>query len=209
MGTSVIDISELLQEIVKTLYDDRPALLAATQVNQSWARPSTNVLWRAPPLEALVALTIDRRQYYARKIRHLVFESEQGKNHAVFRQLELSGLKTVTIDSYYPRVEEELQLEQYLQPCLEEFQFYGGPTKGLMSKIMRPCLRLVVLTLDYRDDGRTEAELLQLLERQHHLRTIDFGTQMNELLTVLVFAELSALNTLRDMSLTRNSFLWM
>lgn len=73
---------------------------------------------------------------------------------------------------------------------------------------MRPCPRLVELTLDYRDDGRTEAELLQLLERQNHLRTIDFGTQMNELLTVLVFAELSALNTLRDMSLARN-FIFM
>jgi len=64
-------------------------------------------------------------QLHADKIRQLEFIGDDCMHHRLFKDVIFSKLERVVIDASDEN--EERLLEQYLQPALRAFLFYGGP----------------------------------------------------------------------------------
>ncbi|KJZ74699.1 hypothetical protein HIM_05816 [Hirsutella minnesotensis 3608] len=176
-------VPEILINIFECLLHDAASMRAAICVAKHWFTCGTDVLWRRAPCEALAALPQARRQVYASKITSLAFSGdEESEYHALFRNLELSSLREVSIDAYHPE-SGGLQLRQYLQPPLESFAFYGGDLDdSLLQRLQTTCWRLKRILIDSPGSTITASSFLEFVSGCKHLEQIDLLHGVHHLL---------------------------
>ena len=80
--------------------------------------------WSASTLALLAQNDPEQLQLHAKKIRHLEFDGDCHL-HELFKYISFPMLERVVLDASDQNDEESL--EQYLQPTLKAFIFYGGP----------------------------------------------------------------------------------
>lgn len=178
-------VPEMLLTIFDHLHGHGPALLlAAIRVNRHWFSCGTDVLWRRPEWEALVALPPDRRQFYAHKIEHLSFNGdEQSSYHEHFKDIAFTNLKSISLDSYRPGPD-GYPLEQYLSPSLESFALFGGNmTDRVLLQLQTTCWRLRAILIDYPGPKITPSSFSDCIRACEHLQDVQFMYGMHHLLT--------------------------
>ncbi|QPG97841.1 hypothetical protein C2857_006929 [Epichloe festucae Fl1] len=177
-------VPEILLHIFNHLHGQGPALLAAIRVNRHWFSCGTDVLWRRPEWEALVALPPDRRQFYAHKIEHLSFNGdEQSSYHERFKDLAFTNLKSISLDSYRPGPD-GYRLEQYLSPSLESFALFGANiTESVLLQLQTTCWRLRAILIDNPGPNITPSSFSDCIRACEHLQDVQFMYGMDRLLT--------------------------
>lgn len=132
-------LPEIVAAVITQMDHDLPTIRACARVNELWAEEATSQLWRSnPPIHALAALPGDRLQYYADKIVDLQFSAYECKFHHHFTFTVFPRLETIVMHG--SEYNQDLYLEQYLQPRLRRFDVFGGLlTDGFLAK-MQVCL---------------------------------------------------------------------
>ncbi|KAL1961518.1 hypothetical protein VTN77DRAFT_1639 [Rasamsonia byssochlamydoides] len=197
-----LELAEILVEIFDYLEDDPPSLVAAILVNQKWFLHGTSVLWKEAPCKVLAGISANRRQFYASKIRSLTFDGREDSYHPLFKDLEFTSLKKVSIDTYRPAEGETLHLRQYLQPPLEEFLFYGGDIEhGLLDHLKTTCWRLRKILIDLPGPHITPSAFLEFLQGCSSLESMTFIVRMDHLITEETWLYMAGRENLRDLEL--------
>ncbi|KAB8231636.1 uncharacterized protein BDW43DRAFT_135697 [Aspergillus alliaceus] len=194
-------LPEILSRIMEFLSDDRAALRSALLVNKLWAAEAMTVLWQKPPVEALASSPDDHRQFYARQVRELDFGGDKdGKHHSTFRSLEFPRLRRITIDFYRPDDGEKLWLDQYIQPNLEEFIFYGAePAGDLLNLLETRCPRLRCVLIGYVWEGVSASRLIKFFDCCKSLRSICLPSNMERFLDDQMFAYFARRHDLEEL----------
>jgi len=131
-------LPKIIVAIIEQTKYDEASLVACTQLNKAWAKKAISQLWHGcPPITALAALPGGHLQHYANVIVHLEFSSEECKYHHHFTYTSFPRLKSVVLhDSEY---NQDLYLQQYVQPRLRCFKVYGGSVSDAFLAQMQAC----------------------------------------------------------------------
>ncbi|KAL1984092.1 hypothetical protein VTN96DRAFT_9592 [Rasamsonia emersonii] len=179
-----LELPEILLEIFGYLESDRPSLAAAIRVNRKWFLHGTTILWRQASPRELARAAENRRQFYASKIRSLVFDESKASYdpYDLIEDLEVTNLKSVTIWGF--RTANILRLKQYLQPSLEEFLFYEGDIdSSLLDHLKTTCRRLRKIVIDSPEPHITPSEFSEFLQGCASLESMKFMFDMDRLIT--------------------------
>jgi hypothetical protein len=85
-----LNLNDILCLVMAHLESDPESLCSAMCVNATWAHEAAYLLWRSPPIVALVAAAPERRAFYARNAREL-FVAEDAPGAAA-QVVPLSGI---------------------------------------------------------------------------------------------------------------------
>lgn len=176
-------LPEILSRVMEYLRYDTRTLCSTLLVNKVWASETIRVLWEKPPVAALAAITgEDQRQFYARQVRELDFGgNEEGAKHSEFRNLEFPRLRRLSVDYFRPDNGKKLWLGQYIQPCLEDFKFYGAePAEDILHLLELQCPRLQSFLIDFQFEGLNSSRLVKFFDSCKSLKSISLPSNMKD-----------------------------
>lgn len=170
----VLLLPELLALVLSFLHNDPPSLSSAARVNSAWNMHSIKLLWLRPLSRGLLHVSQDRRQLYADHIQSLSFDCEQEdrSTHAQYASLQFPKLRHISIDTYRP-TDTTPWIRQYLQPALQQLEFYGGnlheDIRPLLSEL---CPRLKKLLIGNIGTDIPAENLVEFLTSFRELKDI-------------------------------------
>ncbi|CUS08828.1 unnamed protein product [Tuber aestivum] len=150
------------------------------------------------PTQVLPLLTLGRTDLLsaATKIECLDLDPQDCEHHALFRDVPLPNLQSITIDSSEANSSGRV-LEPYLQPRLRVFEFFGGVLDDeFLSDLAGKCPLLEEVLIDNPRDVVTPAGFLRFLEGAKRLKRVVLMYGMERLITKEVFCELSSRRSL-------------
>ncbi|PWW71805.1 hypothetical protein C7212DRAFT_348590 [Tuber magnatum] len=146
------------------------------------------------PTQVLPLLTLSRADLLstAAGIECLDLGPRECEHHALFRDVPLPNLQSVTIDSSENNSSGRV-LEPYLQPKLRVFEFFGGVLDDeFLSDLAEKCPLLEEVLIDNPHDVVTPTGFLRFLEGAKGLKRVVLMYGMERLITKEVFCELSS-----------------
>ena len=183
-STRALNLPDILR--ITFAFLSSKSLFACAQVNSIWAEEATDILWRTPPVSALVSLAPSgRAQMYADKIIKFITNyhgpDDIGALQA-FPQISLPRLRVVSC------LRADLActqwLLQHLQPSLRKFSLgvtFGSDlndtdpwddevTDAILMRLSNKCLHLQEIYFDLH--GLNRGGLLEFLETTPSLKSI-------------------------------------
>ncbi|KAI0845373.1 hypothetical protein F5Y00DRAFT_170074 [Daldinia vernicosa] len=110
-------------------------------------------------------------QAHANKIVSLEFFADDASHHKLFKDLKFPNLENLWLDA--SDYNEGAHLEQYLQPKLKRFIFYGGPiSDSFLDKLQASCPLLEELLIDNPRDLISPEGFLRFLDGAKALKRI-------------------------------------
>ncbi|KND92439.1 hypothetical protein TOPH_02946 [Tolypocladium ophioglossoides CBS 100239] len=201
-----LTLPEILIDIFDLLEPHRPTLAAAIRVNRQWFASGTDVLWRGALCEALAKVPGHRRQVYASKITSISFYGEdEVAYHSCFENLQFSRLRKIVLDVHHqrrPGAPEWYPIQQYLQPPLEEFAFFGGYLDDLfLEHMLNTCFRLRSIMLHNPRRSISAEAFCGFITRCTWLTNMEFSYRMEHLISDELVLHLAKRTTLLNLVL--------
>ena len=220
MMRNVLELPEILRMVLECLrYEryERDELFTALQVNKTWYMEVIRILWANPPPSALAAIERDdRRQFYARFIRELNFDSEEKSAielepvHSAFRNLEFPRLKYIKdSNGYYDgREKRTIIYRQYIQPSLEIFNVSPVSTEGLqdtLDLLSTRCPRLEKFGIGVSLlEETTSVQLMNFFDNCRSLKAIRLAGHDDYSISDQLLAYFAGFSRLEELSMGKN-----
>ena len=186
-STRALNLPDILR--IPFAFLSSKSLFICAQVNSTWVDEATDVLWRAPPISALVSLVPSgRAQMYANKIVRFITGYNQPDDMGalqVFPQLLLPRLKVVAC--FTADLACMQWLLQHLQPSLRSLSFdvtfgpdldvtgikHDEAIDAILIRLSNKCLHLQEINFDCQ--GLNRGGLLKFLKATPSLKSIKLG----------------------------------
>ena len=129
-------------------------------MNKTWAAEAIRILWKYPPVTALLAIKdSDRRQFYAFHVRKLEVryrkdERRLADQYSTLRDMEFPQLKSLDVVTLYEVAMDDVRLcvEYFLRPGLEEIYFMISDLDSKILHLLRrrcPELKKIAFHVDF------------------------------------------------------------
>jgi len=181
----------LLLLVLERLPGDHMSLASAVRVNSLWFNEGTKVLWRQPPVAALVATTAGRRQLYADKVVVLVVYPDESESHYDLENVRFPRLRYLYV-APFSSDRGHHWIEKYLQENLRALYLLRAPLPDNFFSSLSVCRHLITIYLDGPLTTRFDSgQFFDFLKQARSLKSMLFTVRMGHCITDEVIVHLA------------------